>query len=128
MQCGAGRRRQLETIARAEGGVAANAAPEPVHASKRRDTYDKWADTQDFARAAEDAAPVPTLEQLAARADAGDTPGVGHDWVVGGTLAGGVMQAEMMLTTRNLTAVAHFLPMLGRISNFMEGRRVQDSR
>ena len=55
-------------------------------------------------------------------------PGVGHDWVIGGTLAGGVMQAEMMLTTRNLTAVAHFLPMLGRISNFMEGRRVQDSR
>ena len=33
----------------------------------------------------------------------------------------------MLLTTRNITAIEHFLPMLHRISTFMEGRRVQDS-
>ena len=36
-----------------------------------------------------------------------------------------ILQAEMLLATRNMTAVAHFLPMLHRISDFMEGRRVQ---
>lgn len=126
MQCGAGgRRRRLK--AKSRDKVSNGAEPEPVFPSKRRDTYQKWEATQDFASKIEDA--VPTLEgMLKAKANegAGDTAAVGHDWVIGGTLAGGVMQAEMLLETRNLSAVRHFLPMLARISNFMEGRRVQD--
>eukprot|EP01050_Picozoa_sp_SAG11_P001221 SAG11_NODE_52_length_19809_cov_14.064231_6_plen_484_part_00 len=33
----------------------------------------------------------------------------------------------MLLVTRNISAIEHFLPMLHRMSGFMEGRRVQDS-
>jgi hypothetical protein len=60
--------------------------------------------------------------RLGVAAGSGDTAAVGHDWVIGGTLAAGVMQSEMLLTTQNLTAIKHFLPMLHRISNFMETR------
>eukprot|EP01050_Picozoa_sp_SAG11_P001222 SAG11_NODE_52_length_19809_cov_14.064231_7_plen_248_part_00 len=95
MQCGAGRRR-LE----AERG-AEPAAPEQSYPSKRRDTHKKWEATQDFAAAA--AEEIPTLEAMAKlRAD--DTPGLGHDWVIGGTLAGGVMQAEVSCTVSTSTS------------------------
>jgi hypothetical protein len=134
MQCGAGRRRGL--TARSNG----TGAPRPLSfPSKRRDTVKRWEARQDFARSDLEEE-IPTLEQLprsqqrqqrlgvgaGAGAGAADTPGLGHDWVIGGTLAGGVMQAEMVLTTRNMSAARHFLPMLARISGFMEGRRVQD--
>ena len=56
----------------------------------------------------------------------GDTPGIGKDFIIEGTLAGVVMQAERLLVTRNATAIAHFLPLFLRVSNFMESRRVQD--
>ena len=110
MQCGPGRRQLAD-----ERGAAVAEAPESFP-SKRRDTQKRWEATQDFARGAADE--VPTLETLA-KLRAGDTPGgehprplfcfaracagadgarwmctVGHDWVIGGTLAGGVMQAE----------------------------------
>jgi hypothetical protein len=54
----------------------------------------------------------------------GDTAGVGHDFVVEGTLAGVIMQAEALLTSRNITGIKHFLPLFLRTSNFMESRRV----
>ena len=127
MQCGAGRRRQLTK--RNDSG----ALPQPLSfPSKRHDALKRWEATQDFARNTSEG--LPTLAELkqqqqrvGAGADTGDTPGLGHDWMIGGTLAGGVMQAEMLLTTRNMSAVRHFLPMLARISGFMEGRRVQDA-
>jgi hypothetical protein len=56
-----------------------------------------------------------------------DTAGLGHDWSIEGTLAGGIMQAELILATRNLTAAQIFLPKLHQISDFMETRRVQVS-
>jgi hypothetical protein len=124
-QCGpAGRRRQL--TARKDGAAAAE---DPIPRSKRRDTNIEWRQTQDFAAKHED--PLPTLlsnmsmsmsSRLGVAAGSGDTAAVGHDWVIGGTLAAGVMQSEMLLTTQNLTAIKHFLPMLHRISNFMETR------
>lgn len=120
MQCGPSGRRQLSE--RHQGG----AKPVAVPPSKRRETILEWRQTQDFAAQGED--PVLTLSNMSRLgAGAGDTAAVGHDWVIGGTLAAGVMQSEMLLSTRNLTAIAHFLPMLNRISNFMETRRVQDS-
>jgi hypothetical protein len=123
-QCGpAGRRRQL--TARKDGAAAAE---DPVPRSKRRDTNIEWRQTQDFAAKHED--PLSLLSnmsmssssRLGVAAGSGDTAAVGHDWVIGGTLAAGVMQSEMLLTTQNLTAIKHFLPMLHRISNFMETR------
>ena len=57
----------------------------------------------------------------------GDTSALGHDWIIEGTLAGGIMQAELILSTRNLTAAQIFLPKLQSISNFLETRRVQDA-
>lgn len=128
MQCGPGGRRQLTK----RSGNGTVALPQPLSfPSKRRDALKRWEATQDFARNTTEE--LPTLTELEQRrrigvdAEMGDTPGLGQDWVIGGTLAGGVMQAEMLLTTRNMSAVQHFLPMLARISVFMEGRRVQDA-
>eukprot|EP01043_Picozoa_sp_COSAG02_P018257 COSAG02_NODE_848_length_16553_cov_21.228577_14_plen_315_part_00 len=123
MQCGAGRR-QLATSR--DPAAASSAEPEVMFPSKRRDTQKRWEQTQDFAAGV--AEKIPMLDTLAKlHAGDADTPGIGHDWVIGGTLAGGVMQAEMLLTTRNMTAVQRFLPQLHRISQFMETRRVQDA-
>lgn len=121
MQCGAGRRQLLAE--RNESNLASG--PPEIFPSKRRDSIDKWRREEDFTISTS-AEELPTLDALG-RAAATDTPGLGHDWVIGGTLAGGVMQAEMLLATRNMTAIRKFLPQLARISKFMESRRVQDS-
>lgn len=56
----------------------------------------------------------------------GDTEGLGHDWIIEGSLAGVVMQAELLLATRNVSGARHFLPPFKSLSDFMETRRVQD--
>ena len=55
-----------------------------------------------------------------------DTAGLGHDFVIEGSLAGYIMQSEFVLSTRNITAAKIFMKFAQRISNFMETRRVQD--
>ncbi len=46
-----------------------------------------------------------------------------HDWGMEFTAAGVVMQAEMLLVTRDRAAIAHYLPLLERSANFLETRR-----
>lgn len=46
-----------------------------------------------------------------------------HDWTLEETLSGVVMQAELLLISRNLTAITDFLPLSLRTSNLIEGRR-----
>eukprot|EP01043_Picozoa_sp_COSAG02_P038272 COSAG02_NODE_2939_length_7699_cov_2.571184_4_plen_720_part_00 len=134
MQCGFGRRRSLlhqrnDTTSNANGLEARSAGeaagPQPRHPSKRTDTIREWEATQDFALHASET--VPTLRQLKQRHRRLDTAGVGKDFAIGGTLAGGVMQAEYVLATRNVTAAKEFLPKFLRMSNFMEGRRAQNN-
>jgi len=69
-----------------------------------------------------------TIEKMKAKASNNlqDTAALGHDWILEGTLAGGLMQAENILSTRNLTAAKHFLTAFQKISNILESRRVQD--
>ena len=55
-----------------------------------------------------------------------DTAALGHDWIIEGTLAGVLMQAEVLLATRNISGAAAFLPLFRRTSDFLETRRVQD--
>ena len=134
MQCGFGRRRaqqqQNGTSGSANGlgtrPTARAAGPQPRHSSKRIDTIRDWEASQDFALHVSET--VPTLEQLKQRHRRLDTAGVGKDFAIGGTLAGGVMQAEYVLATRNITAAKEFLPKFLRMSNFMEGRRAQNCR
>ena len=133
MQCGFGRRRaqqQQNGTSGSANGLSTRpareaAGPQPRHPSKRIDTIRDWEATQDFALHASET--VPTLEQLKQRHRRLDTAGVGKDFAIGGTLAGGVMQAEYLLATRNITAAKEFLPKFLRMSNFMEGRRAQNN-
>ncbi len=46
-----------------------------------------------------------------------------HDWGMEFTAAGVVMQAELLLISRDSTAIAHYLPLLERSANFIETRR-----
>ncbi len=46
-----------------------------------------------------------------------------HDWGMEFTAAGLVMQAELLLISRDPQAIAHYLPMLERVANFIETRR-----
>ena len=46
-----------------------------------------------------------------------------HDWTLEETLSGVVMQAELLLISRNVSAMAVFLPQSLRTSNLVEGRR-----
>lgn len=46
-----------------------------------------------------------------------------HDWGMEFTAAGVVMQAELLLISRDAAAIAHYLPMLERSANFIESRR-----
>jgi len=46
-----------------------------------------------------------------------------HDWGMEFTAAGIVMQAELLLISRDAAAIAHYLPMLERSANFIESRR-----
>jgi hypothetical protein len=46
-----------------------------------------------------------------------------HDWGVGFTAAGILMQAELLLISRDLKAIGHYLPMLERSANFVDSRR-----
>ena len=54
-----------------------------------------------------------------------DTTGPGHDWIIEGTLAGVIMQAELLLATRNISGARAFLPIFKQVSDFLETRRVQ---
>ena len=57
----------------------------------------------------------------------GDTAALGHDFIIEGTLAGVLMQAELLLATRNITGAVELLPLFRQTSDFLETRRVQDS-
>lgn len=46
-----------------------------------------------------------------------------HDWTLEETLSGVVMQSELLLISRNMSAIAEFLPLSLRTSNLIEGRR-----
>lgn len=46
-----------------------------------------------------------------------------HDWGLEFTAAGIVLQAELLLISRNRPAIRHYLPMLERSANFIETRR-----
>ncbi len=46
-----------------------------------------------------------------------------HDWGMEFTAAGIVMQAELLLISRDAEAIAHYLPELERSANFIETRR-----
>jgi hypothetical protein len=46
-----------------------------------------------------------------------------HDWAVEFTAAGVLLQAELLLTTRDTAALQHYLPLLERSANFIETRR-----
>ena len=46
-----------------------------------------------------------------------------HDWALEETLSSVVMQAELLLTSRNRTAIREFLPYFLRVSNLLESRR-----
>lgn len=46
-----------------------------------------------------------------------------HDWALEESLSAIVMQSEMLLVTRNLTAAAHYLPLMNRTLNLLESRR-----
>jgi hypothetical protein len=63
------------------------------------------------AAAAAASATVPPLD---------DTAALGHDFIIEGTLAGGVMMSELLLATRNATGAARLLPVLKRTSDFLE--------
>ena len=53
----------------------------------------------------------------------GDGNVAAHDWTIEESLAGVVMQAELLLISRNASAVRAFLPQALRTSNLVEGRR-----
>ena len=46
-----------------------------------------------------------------------------HDWGMEFTAAGVLLQSELLLISRDLQALAHYLPMLERSANFVETRR-----
>jgi hypothetical protein len=46
-----------------------------------------------------------------------------HDWGMEFTAAGLLMQAELLLISRDVTALSHFLPRLERCADFLESRR-----
>jgi hypothetical protein len=46
-----------------------------------------------------------------------------HDWGMEFTAAGVVLQSELLLISRDLAAINHYLPMLERSANFIESRR-----
>ncbi|HOE67049.1 MAG TPA: hypothetical protein PLO62_11040 [Candidatus Hydrogenedentes bacterium] len=46
-----------------------------------------------------------------------------HDWGVEFSAAGLLMQCELLLISRDEKAIAHYLPMLGRVAAFVESRR-----
>jgi hypothetical protein len=46
-----------------------------------------------------------------------------HDWGMEFTAAGVVLQAELLLISRDARAIAHYLPLLERSANFIETRR-----
>jgi hypothetical protein len=46
-----------------------------------------------------------------------------HDWAVEYTAAGVVLQAELLLISRDMDAIRRYLPMLERSANFIETRR-----
>lgn len=46
-----------------------------------------------------------------------------HDWTMEESLSAVVMQAEMLLISRNRTGIAHFMPLFLRTCEMLEGRR-----
>ena len=50
-----------------------------------------------------------------------------HDWGMEFTAAGLLMQAELLLISRDTAAINHYLPMLERSANFIETRRDPDN-
>lgn len=46
-----------------------------------------------------------------------------HDWTMEESLSAVVMQAEMLLVSRNKTGIAHFMPLFLRTCEMLEGRR-----
>ena len=46
-----------------------------------------------------------------------------HDWTLEETLSAVMMQAELLLISRNTSAISQFLPLFLRTSNLIESRR-----
>ena len=46
-----------------------------------------------------------------------------HDWTLEESLSAVIMQAELLLMSRNETGMAHFLPLFMRTLNLIESRR-----
>ena len=46
-----------------------------------------------------------------------------HDWGIGFSAAGLLMQAELLLISRDRDALAHYLPRLERTADFLDSRR-----
>jgi hypothetical protein len=46
-----------------------------------------------------------------------------HDWFMEATAAGVLMQSELLLISRDQSAISHYLPLLERSANFIETRR-----
>jgi hypothetical protein len=59
--------------------------------------------------------------QIAFRQGDGDV--LAHDWFYEATAAGLVMQSEILLVSRDLKAISHYLPMMERAGNFIEKAR-----
>ena len=51
-----------------------------------------------------------------------------HDWFYEATAAGLVMQAEILLTSRDLKAIAYYLPKMERACDFIERARVPQNK
>eukprot|EP01051_Picozoa_sp_SAG22_P000778 SAG22_NODE_24_length_30194_cov_6.086327_11_plen_1024_part_00 len=64
-------------------------------------------------------------KRLGAGAATADTPGPGHDWVIEGSLSAVIAQAELLLATRNISAIKTFLPQAKQLADFLETRRRQ---
>ena len=48
-----------------------------------------------------------------------------HDWFYEATAAGLVMQAEILLSSRDIKAIEHYLPKMERSCNFIERTAIQ---
>ena len=102
MQCGPGRGARLTTRRYGPGGNTTDS--ETPRISKHQESIERNKKEQNL----------------------GDTPALGHDWIIEGTLAGSIMKAEMLLASRNLTGARLYLDIFKETSDFLETRRVQD--
>ncbi|MGV8094322.1 MAG: hypothetical protein AB2L24_20885 [Mangrovibacterium sp.] len=49
-----------------------------------------------------------------------------HDWVYGMTVAGVILQSELLLISRDISSIKHYVPLLEQNIEFIESRRDTD--